>query len=114
MREWMFGNVDGWINPEGRRPRMLSFYEALGDTHSDKDYLYLYEDGKLVSVRNIKDYLIKFVHKHGRRHPSAFSSEDWHYHAYCMLDDNVLLREPTEKEPLVILGVEEKTNDQSD
>ena len=115
MRKWMFGNVDAWIAPGHKDRRRNSFFEAYGSSHGHMWFLFVYEDGKLVAVKDLHSYIHHLCKVYDRSLKHArLGNGDEHFHGYWLMNSNPALRKGVEKDIIKLLNLEEKTNDQSD
>lgn len=115
MREWMLGEVDGWIKAPHSRAKTL--FEAWGESHDYEFFVFLWEDGKFVGAKSLMPYMNAFCVEHKKAIQKAGLCVRWkndpHFYVYWMMDKNKRLRQKVEREVLALLNLEEKSDEQS-
>ena len=116
MREWMLGEVDGWIKPA--YPRDDSLVAAWGRSHSLDLFVFVWDNGNFVGARSLVPYIANFCKRHKkmlrRSKIDKRFYKDTHFLVYCLICKNLKMQQKAEREVLALLNPEEKTNDQSD
>ena len=70
MREWMFGDVTGWIrSADTTNRKRTTFLEALGASNNERQILFLYDDNKLICVKDLTSWMRKAAEDAGHKGP---------------------------------------------
>jgi len=108
-RTWQFGTVMGWTKAKGQVGQygpQESIGKALGHSFDGMHFIHLYEDGKLVAVKNVEAVLRAY----GVNGP--WDANDVAYQRYYLDDKSALANETLER--LVLAAINGGENEHSD
>lgn len=116
MREWMFGNVDGWINPANSGKRSKDIFDALGHSDVGMNFVFLYEEAKFIGMWDLNKYFRAYSRRHDKNKWDSLPAD---HAAYKTADKQSQRWTKTtttvsnEMEQEVLEFIKEKTNEQS-